>query len=234
MGSVSATPIVILTGAGISAESGLPTFRDNGGLWEQHRVEDVATPEAFRRDPGLVQRFYNERRRRLGDVAPNAAHLALAELERGWPGPLLLVTQNVDDLHARAGSRNLVPMHGELLKARCLACGAVSVWTDDILPSSCCPRCDQQGHLRPHIVWFGEMPLAMDRIFTALEGCGLFIAIGTSGTVYPAAGFVNAVPPGARTLELNLECSALNSRFDEQRQGTATRRVPELVAELLK
>lgn len=234
MGSGSATPIVILTGAGISAESGLPTFRDNGGLWEQHRVEDVATPEAFRRDPGLVQRFYNERRRKLGAVSPNAAHRALVDLERGWPGPLLLVTQNVDDLHARAGSLNLVPMHGELLKARCLACGAASAWAEDILPTSHCPRCDEPGQLRPHIVWFGEMPLELDRIFKALEECGLFIAIGTSGTVYPAAGFVDAVPPGARAIEMNLEGSSPNPRFDEQRQGTATQRVPELVAELLK
>ena len=234
MGLDSRTSIVILTGAGISAESGLPTFRDNGGLWEQHRVEDVATPEAFQRDPALVQRFYNERRRRLSDVSPNAAHHALADLERGWPGPLLLVTQNVDDLHARAGSQNLVPMHGELLKARCLACGAVSPWAEDILPESRCPKCDRSGQLRPHIVWFGEMPLELDRIFAALEGCGLFIAIGTSGTVYPAAGFVNAVPQGARTIEINLEISEAGSPFKEQRQGTATGRVPELVAELLK
>ena len=233
MGSNSAPSIVILTGAGISAESGLPTFRDNGGLWEQHRVEDVATPEAFRRDPALVQRFYNERRRRLGQVSPNAAHRALVELESRWPGPLLLVTQNVDDLHARAGSRALVPMHGELLKARCLACGAISTWPEDILPESRCPQCDQRGQLRPHIVWFGEMPLEMDKIFAALEGCDLFIAIGTSSTVYPAAGFVNAVPPAARTLEINLELSAMGSQFKEQRQGAATQRVPELVAELM-
>ena len=233
MGSNSAPSIVILTGAGISAESGLPTFRDNGGLWEQHRVEDVATPEAFRRDPVLVQRFYNERRRRLGQVSPNAAHRALAELENRWPGPLLLVTQNVDDLHARAGSRALVPMHGELLKARCLACGAISAWAEDIRPESRCPQCDQPGQLRPHIVWFGEMPLEMDKIFAALEGCDLFIAIGTSSTVYPAAGFVNAVPPAARTLEINLELSGMGSQFKEQRQGAATQRVPELVAELM-
>ena len=236
MGPDSATSIVILTGAGISAESGLPTFRDNGGLWEQHRVEDVATPEAFQRDPALVQRFYNERRRRLSDVSPNAAHRALADFERGWPGPMLLVTQNVDDLHARAGSRNLVAMHGELLKARCLACGATSPWAEDILPESRCPhpQCDQPEQLRPHIVWFGEMPLEMDKIFAALEGCDLFIAIGTSGTVYPAAGFVNAVPQGARTIEINLEISEAGSPFKEQRQGTATGRVPELVAELQK
>lgn len=234
MGFDSKPSIVILTGAGISAESGLPTFRDNGGLWEQHRMEDVATPEAFQRNPALVQRFYNERRRKLKDVSPNAAHHALVQLENHWSGPLLLVTQNVDDLHARAGSRSLLPMHGELLKARCLECGAVSVWVEDILPESRCPRCGQLGQLRPHIVWFGEMPLEMDRIFTALEGCGLFIAIGTSGTVYPAAGFVNAVPAGARTIEINLEFAIAGSRFDEQRQGTATERVPELVAELLK
>jgi len=233
MGHDSSTSIVILTGAGISAESGLPTFRDNGGLWEQHRVEDVATPEAFRRNPDLVQRFYNERRSRLSDVTPNAAHHALVELENRWPGPLLLVTQNVDDLHARAGSRNLIPMHGELLKARCSACGAVAAWSQDILPESRCPQCDRPGQLRPHIVWFGEMPLEMDRIFAALERCDIFIAIGTSGTVYPAAGFVNAVPPEARTIEINLEFSVAGSRFDEQRQGSATSRVPDLVAELL-
>ncbi len=235
MGPDSATSIVILTGAGISAESGLPTFRDNGGLWEQHRVEDVATPEAFARNSALVQRFYNERRRRLGEVSPNAAHRALVELESRWSGPLLLVTQNVDDLHARAGSRNLVAMHGELLKARCLACGAISTWAEDIRPESRCPhpQCDQPEQLRPHIVWFGEMPLEMDKIFAALEGCDLFIAIGTSGTVYPAAGFVNAVPPAARTLEINLELSAMGSQFKEQRQGAATQRVPELVAELM-
>ncbi|MBL0312792.1 MAG: NAD-dependent deacylase [Holophagaceae bacterium] len=234
MGPAASRSIVILTGAGISAESGLPTFRDNGGLWEQHRVEDVATPEAFRRNPELVQRFYNERRRRLGDVSPNAAHHALVALEQGWPGPLLLVTQNVDDLHARVGSRNLIPMHGELLKARCLACGAVSTWMDDILPESRCPHCDLQRQLRPHIVWFGEMPLEMNRIFAALENCGLFVAIGTSGTVYPAAGFVNAVPPGTRTIEINLEFPESNTRFVEQRRGSATERVPELVSELLK
>ncbi len=234
MGSGSASSIVILTGAGISAESGLPTFRDNRGLWEQHRVEDVATPEAFQRNPELVQRFYNERRRRLGDVSPNAAHRALVELESKWAGPFLLVTQNVDDLHARAGSRSLLPMHGELLKTRCLACGGVSVWKEDILSESRCPGCSQPGRLRPHIVWFGEMPLEMDRILEALEICDLFIAIGTSGTVYPAAGFVNAVPPGARTMEFNLEFSLPGSRFDEQRHGPATMRVPELVEELLK
>jgi NAD-dependent deacetylase len=233
MGPDSSTSLVILTGAGISAESGLPTFRDNRGLWEQHRMEDVATPEAFRRDPALVQRFYNARRRRLREVSPNAAHLALVELERRWPGPMLLVTQNVDDLHARAGSRNLVSMHGELLKARCLACRAVFAWEQDILPDSHCPECDHLGQLRPHIVWFGEMPLEMDRIFTALDGSGIFIAIGTSGTVYPAANFVNAVPPETRTIEINLEISAAGSPFKEQRQGAAAEQVPKLVSELM-
>lgn len=237
MGSVPAIPpatsIVILTGSGISAESGLPTFRDQGGLWEQHRVEDVATPEAFLRDPGLVQRFYNARRRRLCEVAPNVAHRALAELERGWTGPFLLITQNVDDLHARAGSRNLIAMHGELLKARCLACGSASAWADEILSGSRCPACGRPGQLRPHIVWFGEMPLELPRIFQALEGCGLFIAIGTSGTVYPAAGFVDAVPRSCRTIEINLEIPAGYSPFKERRQGAASLRVPELVAELI-
>lgn len=234
MGSDASTSLVILTGAGISAESGLPTFRDNGGLWEQHRVEEVATPEAFWRDPAMVQRFYNDRRRKLCEVLPNAAHHALADLERRWPGSMLLVTQNVDDLHARAGSQNIITMHGELLKARCLVCAAISPWTADILAESRCPQCDQPGHLRPHIVWFGEMPLELDRVFTALERCDIFIAIGTSGTVYPAAGFVNAVPSGARTLEINLELSGRDSQFQERRQGAATERVPELVAELLK
>ncbi len=228
-----APSIVLLTGAGISAESGLRTFRDADGLWENHRVEEVATPEAFHRDPALVQRFYNERRRQLRNVHPNPAHGALARLDAEWPGDLLLVTQNVDDLHDRAGSRRLLHMHGELRKARCLACGAIHPWEADIEPSSPCPACAALGRLRPHIVWFGEMPLDMDRIFTALEGCDLFIAIGTSGHVHPAAGFVQAAPDGARTLELNLESSRVSGRFQERRSGPAGRTVPALVEELL-
>ena len=225
--------IVVLTGAGISAESGLRTFRDAGGLWEDHRVEDVATPEAYRRDPALVHRFYNERRAQLGQVLPNAAHEALARLERDWPGEVLVVTQNVDDLHDRAGSRNLVHMHGELLKVRCEGCRAVHVWAGDAGADSVCPACGRQGGLRPHIVWFGEMPLEMDRIQEALERCALFLAVGTSGNVYPAAGFVEWVPAWTHTLELNLEASSVTSRFFEHRQGPATVRVPQLVDELL-
>lgn len=224
--------LVLLTGAGISAESGLRTFRAADGLWENHRVEDVATPEAFHRNPDLVYRFYNERRRSLAGVQPNAAHAALARLERAWPGELLLVTQNVDDLHDRAGSRNLLHMHGELRKARCLACGAVSPWENDLDHRSVCPACGR-GPLRPHIVWFGELPLEMDRIYQALERCDLFVAIGTSGHVYPAAGFVAAAAPGARTVELNLEPSLVAGAFQEHRSGRATDLVPAFVAELL-
>ena len=230
---MGAPSIVILTGAGISAESGLRTFRAADGLWEDHRVEDVATPEAFVRDRALVQRFYNERRRQLGAVVPNAAHQALARLEQAWPGEVLVVTQNVDDLHDRAGSRNLIHMHGELLKARCLACGTVSSWAADIQADSRCPACAHPGCLRPHIVWFGEMPLELDRIGDALERCGLFAAVGTSGNVYPAAGFVSMVAPGTRTVELNLDASQISSAFDACRTGPATVVVPAWVEELL-
>jgi NAD-dependent deacetylase len=226
--------LVILTGAGVSAESGLRTFRGADGLWENHRLEDVATPEAFRRDPELVQRFYNERRRQLRSAQPNAAHAALARLDEEWLGEFLLVTQNVDDLHDRAGSRRLLHMHGELRKARCLGCGSIHAWEDDIEPASHCPACGIAGRLRPHIVWFGEMPLDMDRIFTALEDCDLFLSIGTSGNVYPAAGFVQAVPPGTRTVEINLEASMVSQAFTEHRLGPATQRVPEIVGELLR
>ncbi|HEX7553514.1 MAG TPA: Sir2 family NAD+-dependent deacetylase [Geothrix sp.] len=232
MSSTRDANIVILTGAGISAESGLRTFRAADGLWEEHRVQDVATPEAFHRDPALVYRFYNERRRSLASVQPNAAHLALARLEREWPGELLLVTQNVDDLHDRAGSRKLLHMHGELLKARCLACGAVHDCPGDLNPDNRCPDCGR-GQVRPHIVWFGELPLGMDRIYRALDRCDLFLAIGTSGHVYPAAGFVAAVGPDARTMELNLEPSRVASAFGESRTGKATELVPAFVEELL-
>jgi len=226
------TRLVILTGAGISAESGLRTFRAADGLWEQHREQDVATPEAFHRDPALVHRFYNERRRSLASVQPNAAHLALARLEREWRGDLLLVTQNVDDLHDRAGSGNLLHMHGELLKGRCLACGTIQAWPGDMDTASRCPACGR-GPMRPHIVWFGELPLEMERIYRALERCDLFVAIGTSGLVYPAAGFVAATAPGTRTLELNLESSLVASSFQEARTGLATNLVPAFVSEVL-
>ena len=225
--------IVVLTGAGISAESGLRTFRDSGGLWENHRVEDVATPEAFRRNPALVHTFYNQRRAQLQEALPNAAHAALARLEAEWPSEVLVVTQNVDDLHDRAGSRNLIHMHGELLKVRCAACGAVHPWTGDTDRETRCPACGRQGAMRPHIVWFGEVPFHMPAIQDALDRCGIFVAIGTSGHVYPAAGFVSWVSPACRTLELNLEASAVGSSFRERRRGPATELVPRLVAELL-
>lgn len=229
--------LVVLTGAGISAESGLATFRGPGGLWEGYRLEEVATPEAFARQPEVVHHFYNLRRRQLLEpsVRPNPAHLALARLEREWPGDFLLVTQNIDDLHERAGSRRLLHMHGELLKARCTACGDVREWREDLFASSCCPACAHMGTLRPDIVWFGEMPKYLDRIYAALGGCDLFVAIGTSGQVYPAAGFVEVAreQAGARTVELNLEASAVSHLFDERRFGKASAVVPVFVDELL-
>lgn len=228
--------IVILTGAGISAESGIRTFRASDGLWENHRLEDVATPEAFARNPALVQRFYNERRQqlRMPSIQPNAAHHALAELEHAWPGDFLLVTQNVDDLHERAGSRKLIHMHGELLKMRCIRSGNIFPISGDILADSVCDCCKKSGTLRPHIVWFGEMPLAMEHIDAALERCTLFVSIGTSGNVYPAAGFVrNARATGAHTVEINLEPSLVNSAFAERRYGPATALVPAFVQERL-
>jgi len=225
--------IVVLTGAGVSAESGLKTFRDAGGLWEGHDPREVATPEAFARDPDLVHRFYDARRRQLRDVAPNAAHLALARLEREIGHDVLLVTQNVDDLHERAGSRNVLHMHGELLKARCLACGARVEWRDDLLPRPPCPRCGVRA-LRPDVVWFGEVPYHLDEVYDALWDCDLFAAIGTSGTVHPAAGFVRtASSAGARTVEMNLARSEVAGAFDEVREGTATVVVPAWVEEVL-
>lgn len=228
--------IVVLTGAGVSQESGLDTFRDPNGLWSKYRVEDVATPEAFARDPHRVHDFYNLRRRNLlaGHVKPNAAHAALAELERAWPGEFLLVTQNIDDLHERAGSQKLIHMHGEMRKVRCGACGAVTANDADLSIVSVCGACAKSGMLRPHVVWFGEMPLEMDQIGAALARCDLFVSVGTSGNVYPAAGFVaEANAAGARTVELNLEPSLGRGHFAEGRYGKATAIVPEFVAALL-
>lgn len=226
--------IVVLTGAGISAESGLATFRGPDGLWEGHRVEDVATPEAFRRDPALVQAFYDARRARLASVEPNAAHRALARFDSEWPGELLVVTQNVDDLHERSGARRLLHMHGELKSAWCLACDSRMGWEADLSNSPPCPACGEAGRLRPDIVWFGEMPYGMDRIDRALRDCDLFVSIGTSGAVYPAAGFVQTARyAGARTLELNLEPSLGSVYFDETRTGAAGRLVPEWVEQML-
>ena len=268
--------LVILTGAGISAESGLDTFRAVDGLWENHRVEDVASPEGFARDPALVHRFYNARRAQFDAVEPNAAHVALAELEAGWGGEFLLVTQNIDDLHERAGSKRLIHMHGEGRKGWCTACDERFAWTKDMFPrsvraepvealpltgveerqsfdklrtngcpgdirepelrtnGSVCPSCGVAGRVRPDIVWFGEMPYQMDAIEAALMDCDLFVSIGTSGAVYPAAGFVQTAKyRGARTLEINLEPSQGSLLFDERRYGMASEEVPEWVNELL-
>jgi NAD-dependent deacetylase len=225
--------IVILTGAGVSAESGLATFRGPDGLWEGHRVEDVCTPQALARDRALVHRFYDERRAKLGEVVPNAAHEALAALDRAWDGELLIVTQNVDDLHERAGAKRLIHMHGELKSALCAACGKAGPWDAALPPGSICDGCGKPA-LRPDIVFFGEMPYRMDEIDDALGQADLFVSIGTSGAVYPAAGFVQtARHHGARTLELNLDPSAGSLYFHESRLGPASLLVPELVRELL-
>jgi len=226
--------IVVLTGAGISAESGLATFRGPDGLWEGHPVEDVATPEAFARDPALVHAFYDARRAALGAVRPNAAHEALAGLDADWPGELLIVTQNVDDLHERAGAKRLLHMHGELKSAWCRACDMRAPWAGTMGDGPSCPSCGAAGGLRPDIVWFGEMPYEMDRIDRALMEADLFVSIGTSGNVYPAAGFVQTARyVGARTLEMNLEPSLGSYLFDESRTGKAGELVPAWVEEIL-
>ena len=251
--------IVVLTGAGISADSGLATFRGADGLWEGHRVEDVATPHAFRRDPALVHQFYDARRARLGEVEPNDAHHALARLDAEWPGELLIVTQNVDDLHERAGAKRLLHMHGELKSGWCLACGERFGWEGPMSPFTVCPErsrgtsgtrvstsldtngnlnvcpcCQTVGQVRPDIVWFGEMPYEMERIEAALQRADLFVSIGTSGAVYPAAGFVQTAKCcGARCIEMNLEPSQGSIFFDESRMGRAAELVPEWVEEIL-
>jgi NAD-dependent deacetylase len=251
--------IVILTGAGISADSGLATFRGADGLWEGHRVEDVATPEAYRRDPALVHQFYDARRARLGEVEPNAAHHALARLDEEWPGELLIVTQNVDDLHERAGARRLLHMHGELTSGWCLACDERFPWQGPMSPTcvrpersrgtsaegvstsldtngnlNSCPKCNVVGHVRPDIVWFGEMPYEMERIDRALQNADLFVSIGTSGAVYPAAGFVQTARYcGAHCVEINLEPSQGSIFFHESRVGRASELVPEWVEDVL-
>ena len=229
--------IVVLTGAGVSKESGLSTFRDSDGIWAHVRVEDVATAEAFRRAPQRVHAFYNQRRRGLlaATVRPNAAHDALARLEAEWPGQTLVVTQNIDDLHERAGTRNLLHMHGELFKARCDFCHDVRPWREDLDTAVPCPACGKAGGMRPHVVWFGEMPFHMEDIDAALDRCTLFISIGTSGAVYPAAGFVARVRDRgfAHTVELNLEPSEGASLFEESDYGPASVVVPAYVKELL-
>ena len=225
--------VVVLTGAGISAESGLPTFRDADGLWEGHDPMAVATPEAFAADPDLVHRFYDERRAVLGRVQPNAAHVALARLEEHLGDDLYLVTQNIDDLHERGGSERVHHMHGRLRAAWCTACDRRHEWTGDLGHRPPCPSCDQSS-LRPDVVWFGEMPYGMDEVQQAVFDCDLFVAIGTSGTVYPAAAFVHyAIGNGADTLELNLAPDAV-SDFAQVRRGPATETVPAWVGEFFR
>ena len=225
--------IVILTGAGISAESGLGTFRDAGGLWEQYPLEQVATPQGFAADPDLVHRFYNARRANCRNAQPNAAHKALAELQRSLRGDLVIVTQNVDDLHERGGATGVLHMHGELARAKCGVCDHRWDAPDTMMPDDPCPACGQTA-TRPDVVWFGEMPYFMDEIWEHLQGCDLFVSIGTSGNVYPAAAFVqDAASAGADTLELNLEPSAGASAFAQARHGLATEVVPAWVAEML-
>jgi NAD-dependent deacetylase len=229
----AAPRIVVLTGAGISAESGVPTFRDAGGLWEDHRIEDVATPDGFDRDPDTVLRFYDDRRRAAASVEPNAAHRALARLEGALGERLLVVTQNVDDLHERAGSSLVVHMHGELRRALCLSCGARPSWDADLRDRPPCPACGDRV-LRPDVVWFGELPYELDRIEQAVVACDVFVSIGTSGAVYPAAGYVAlAAAFGARTVELNLEPSDAIVPFDDVRAGRASEVVPAWVDEVI-
>jgi len=228
--------IVVLTGAGISAESGIQTFRAADGLWENHRVEDVASPEGFARDKTLVHRFYNDRRAQLlrPGIKPNAGHLALAKLEQEFDGDFLLVTQNIDNLHERAGSHSLLHMHGEALRSRCAISGETFECTTSLSVDDVCDCCGKAGNLRPHIVWFGEMPLYMAEIEAALMKCDLFISIGTSGNVYPAAGFVQlANHSKAHTIEINLEPSNMHSSFDDKRYGKAGDLLPIFIQELL-
>jgi NAD-dependent deacetylase len=226
--------IVILTGAGVSAESGLATFRDSGGLWENNDPMTIATPEAFKRDPALVYRFYNARRNQLHTVEPNAAHRALARLQANFRGEVFLVTQNVDDLHERGGSTQVCHMHGELLRMFCQHCNVTLPVTQDYDGQTRCPQCDVSGALRPDIVWFGEIPYHMDLISTQLTNCNLFIAVGTSGAVYPAAGFVReARLSGAHTVEINVQLSDVTGHFHQQRRGAASVEVSALVDELL-
>jgi NAD-dependent deacetylase len=224
--------IVVLTGAGISAESGIKTFRASDGLWEEHAIEDVASPEGFARDPALVQRFYNQRRQQLlsDEVKANPAHFALAELEKKFDGDFLLVTQNIDDLHERGGSENIIHMHGELLKSHCSYSQKVFEQREDLAVDNVCACCSKKGRLRPHIVWFGEMPLKMNAITVAIQKCDLFLSIGTSGNVYPAAGFVKEADYfGAHTVEINLEPTMQQSQFKEQIYGKAGEVLPEFV-----
>ncbi len=223
--------IVILTGAGISAESGLGTFRDKNGLWTKYDLNEVVTPEGFARNPEFVLDFYNKRRQNLIDAEPNAAHHALGRLEAEFPGDVRVVTQNIDRLHEMGGSTNVLHMHGEMLKSRCNICNHVIYWEGDLGLEMRCEQCGSAGGMRPHVVWFGEMPLYMEDIQVQLSRCDLFLSIGTSGNVYSAAGFVSQVRRGgqAHTVELNLEPSEGNSSFHQSILGLATEVVPDYV-----
>ena len=230
--------IVVLTGAGISAESGLKTFRDGGGLWESYAIEEVATPEAFHANPELVLNFYNERRKQLFDkgIKPNAAHFALAELQKQYPGQVTLITQNVDNLHERAGATKVIHMHGELLKMRCEQCGNVSLQEKDISLEDQCTKCLQRKCLRPHIVWFGETPLALADIQVSLHSCDVFLSIGTSGSVYPAALLVKMAKDlsNAYTVEINTNPTENGHFFDKHLQGSASELVPKFIEQLIQ
>lgn len=236
--------LVVLTGAGISQESGIDTFRDKGGLWDRVNIDDVATPKAFKKNPSLVYSFYNERRRQLLNkgIEPNRAHKALALLEKELYPDMLLITQNIDNLHEKAGSRNILHMHGELLKARCRSCHAVFPWEQDMDHQDPCPFCgpldkaspNKRGRIRPHIVWFKEMPFYMDEIEEALSRCKSFVSIGTSGNVYPAAGFASrAKMSGAELVEINMEPSLNHHQFHKGYYGKATKEVPLWVKDYL-
>jgi len=229
--------IVILTGSGVSAESGVATFRDKDGLWSKYNYREVATPEGFAANPALVHEFYNERRRALADVTPNAAHVSLAELEQGLAargGQVTLITQNIDDLHERAGSKMILHMHGELLKAECAYCGDVRACREDLSVELVCKTCARAGGMRPHVVWFGEMPRFLDEAADAIARADLFVSIGTSGSVYPAAGFVaDARALGVPAMELNLEPSENAHLFSDARYGPACEIVPQWVGEIL-
>ena len=226
--------IVILTGAGLSAESGLGAFRGQGGLWVDFKIEEVATPAAFALNPSRVHDFYNLRRSRMAEARPNAAHLALARLEAECPANVLTVTQNIDALHEAGGTKNLIHMHGELAKALCANCRTSVRWWEDLFVETACGACGEAGGMRPDVVWFGEMPRELERIYDALSSCDLFVSIGTSGSVYPAAGFVaEASAAGAHTVELNLEASEGADLFLERIEGRATEIVPAFVSRLL-
>lgn len=226
--------LVILTGAGISAESGIQTFRDANGLWENHRIEEVASPEAFRSNPDLVHNFYNIRRRQLkgADIKPNAAHFALSKLEDAWPGNFHLISQNVDDLHLRAGSKKVLNMHGQLNQVLCEACSQSMYWANDLSVTSVCKFCGHVGMLRPDIVWFGETPHFIGLIEDLVHAADIFVAVGTSGVVYPAAGFVRLASEAVK-IEVNLAPTEASKYFDEVLLGLSTQIVPHLVHRLL-